>query len=97
MKRIEKIAATEISSFPPRSVMLAQELESQREQMNNQMQQSQIQQNQMSEQQTTPGGQQTPQAQSGSQASRGQGQGAGTNKAQIELIVRQPGGVQRGK
>jgi hypothetical protein len=92
MKLIEKLAATEVSSFPARSVMLAQELQHQRQMMLNQAQQTQFQQQQMQEQMQTAGGAQTPQAAEGQQATRGQGRGeAGGNKARIELIVKQPG------
>ncbi len=92
MKLIEKLAATEVSSFGPRSVILAQELQHQRQMMLNQVQQTEFQQQQMQEQMQTAGGTQTSQATEGQQASRGQGQGqAAGNTARIELIVKQPG------
>lgn len=95
MKLIEKLAMTEVSSFPPRSVMLAQELQYQRQMMLNQVQQSQVQQQQMQDQ-TQAGGAGAGGA-SGGQSTSGQGQGQSSGTARIELIVKQPGASSKAK
>jgi len=91
MKLIEKLAMTEVSSFPPRSVMLAQEIQHQRQMMMNQVQQSQMQEQQMQDQ-TQAGG-----AAGGQSATSGQGQGQSSGTARIELIVKQPGASSKAK
>lgn len=76
MKLIEKLAATEVYSFPPRNVMLAQELNRQRQNMLHQIAQSEVAQASMGEAQRTPGGTAAPQTSAIQQATRNQGRGA---------------------
>jgi len=76
MKLIEKLAATEVYSFPPRSVMLAQELNRQRQNMLHQIAQSEVAQASTGQAQQTPGGTAAPQTSAIQQASRNQGRGA---------------------